>query len=67
MHSQPERDVDMYKEMQIQAIQKMEHQLKKQVSVEIVAKTQSDFIFNATEIAKNDSYRIRSGNPDCKK
>lgn len=38
MHSQPERDVDMYKETQIQAIQKMEHQLKKQVSVEIVAK-----------------------------
>ncbi|KAL3999286.1 cytochrome b [Sarotherodon galilaeus] len=30
VHSQPERDVDMYKEMQIQAIQKMEHQLKKQ-------------------------------------
>lgn len=30
VHSQPERDVDMYKEMQIQAVQKMEHQLKKQ-------------------------------------
>lgn len=30
VHSQPERDVDMYKETPIQAIQKMEHQLKKQ-------------------------------------
>ncbi|XP_022065083.2 cilium assembly protein DZIP1 isoform X2 [Acanthochromis polyacanthus] len=27
---QPERDVDIYKEMQIQAIQKLEHQIKKQ-------------------------------------
>ncbi|XP_071320762.1 cilium assembly protein DZIP1 isoform X2 [Trachinotus anak] len=27
---QPERDLDIYKEMQIQAIQKLEHQLKKQ-------------------------------------
>ncbi|XP_039998510.1 zinc finger protein Dzip1 isoform X3 [Xiphias gladius] len=30
VHSQPERDLDIYKEMQIQAIQKLEHQLKKQ-------------------------------------
>ncbi|XP_034408371.1 zinc finger protein Dzip1 [Cyclopterus lumpus] len=30
VHSQPERDLDNYKEMQIQARQKMEHQLKKQ-------------------------------------
>ncbi|XP_067439632.1 cilium assembly protein DZIP1 isoform X1 [Thunnus thynnus] len=30
VHSQPERDLDNYKEMQIQAIQKLEHQLKKQ-------------------------------------
>ncbi|KAG8004590.1 Zinc finger protein Dzip1, partial [Nibea albiflora] len=30
VHSQPERDVDNYKEMQIQAIQKLEHQMKKQ-------------------------------------
>lgn len=28
--SQPERDLDIYKEMQIQAIQKLEHQMKKQ-------------------------------------
>lgn len=31
MYSQPERDLDNYKEMQTQAMQKMEHQLKKQV------------------------------------
>ncbi|XP_049919509.1 cilium assembly protein DZIP1 isoform X2 [Epinephelus moara] len=30
VHSQPERDVDNYKEMQIQAMQKLEQQLKKQ-------------------------------------
>lgn len=30
VHSQPERDVDNYKEMQTLAIQKLEHQLKKQ-------------------------------------
>ncbi|XP_054479925.1 cilium assembly protein DZIP1 isoform X1 [Anoplopoma fimbria] len=30
VHSQPERDLDNYREMQIQAIQKLEHQLKKQ-------------------------------------
>ncbi|XP_040888053.1 zinc finger protein Dzip1 isoform X3 [Toxotes jaculatrix] len=30
VQSQPERDLDIYKEMQIQAIQKLEHQLKKQ-------------------------------------
>ncbi|XP_027147582.1 cilium assembly protein DZIP1 isoform X4 [Larimichthys crocea] len=30
VQSQPERDVDNYKEMQIQAIQKLEHQMKKQ-------------------------------------
>ncbi|XP_074520972.1 cilium assembly protein DZIP1 isoform X2 [Halichoeres trimaculatus] len=30
VHSQPERDVDNYKEMQALAIQKLEHQLKKQ-------------------------------------
>ncbi|XP_026157950.1 cilium assembly protein DZIP1 isoform X2 [Mastacembelus armatus] len=30
VHSQPERDLDIYKEMQIQAIQKLELQLKKQ-------------------------------------
>ncbi|KAI3365804.1 hypothetical protein L3Q82_000803 [Scortum barcoo] len=30
IQSQPERDVDNYREMQIQAIQKLEHQLKKQ-------------------------------------
>ncbi|XP_044044183.1 zinc finger protein Dzip1 isoform X3 [Siniperca chuatsi] len=30
VHSQPERDLNNYKEMQIQAIQKLEHQLKKQ-------------------------------------
>lgn len=34
VHSQPERDVDNYKEMQIQAIHKLEQQMKKQVSVE---------------------------------
>ncbi|TNN61514.1 Zinc finger protein Dzip1 [Liparis tanakae] len=31
VYSQPERDLDNYKEMQTQAMQKMEHQLKKQV------------------------------------
>ncbi|GLD64873.1 zinc finger protein Dzip1-like isoform X1 [Lates japonicus] len=30
VQSQPERDVDIYKEMQIQAIQKLEYQMKKQ-------------------------------------
>ncbi|CAK6978685.1 cilium assembly protein DZIP1 [Scomber scombrus] len=30
VHSQPERDLHSYKEMQTQAIQKLEHQLKKQ-------------------------------------
>ncbi|XP_008276240.1 cilium assembly protein DZIP1 isoform X2 [Stegastes partitus] len=30
VQSQPERDLDIYKEMQIQAIQKLEHQIKKQ-------------------------------------
>ncbi|XP_023285632.1 zinc finger protein Dzip1-like isoform X1 [Seriola lalandi dorsalis] len=30
VQSQPERDLDIYKEMQIQAIQKLEHQMKKQ-------------------------------------
>nr|XP_020443423.1 zinc finger protein Dzip1-like isoform X4 [Monopterus albus] len=30
VHSQPERDMDIYKEMQIQTIQKLEHQLKRQ-------------------------------------
>ncbi|KAM7365453.1 hypothetical protein PAMP_016375 [Pampus punctatissimus] len=30
VHSQPERDLDNYKDMQTQAIQKLEHQLKKQ-------------------------------------
>ncbi|XP_038572919.1 zinc finger protein Dzip1 isoform X3 [Micropterus salmoides] len=30
VQSQPERDLDNYREMQIQAIQKLEHQLKKQ-------------------------------------
>ncbi|KAM9334295.1 cilium assembly protein DZIP1 isoform 2-T2 [Symphorus nematophorus] len=30
VHSQPDRDLDNYKEMQIQAIQKLEQQLKKQ-------------------------------------
>lgn len=30
VYSQPERDLDNYKEMQTQAMQKMEHQLKKQ-------------------------------------
>ncbi|KAE8278609.1 Zinc finger protein Dzip1 DAZ-interacting protein 1-like protein Iguana protein [Larimichthys crocea] len=30
VQSQPERDVDNYKEMQIQAIQKLEHQMKRQ-------------------------------------
>ncbi|XP_028256346.1 cilium assembly protein DZIP1 isoform X2 [Parambassis ranga] len=30
VHSQPERDVDIYKELQLQAIQKLEHQMKKQ-------------------------------------
>ncbi|XP_068575624.1 cilium assembly protein DZIP1 isoform X1 [Cebidichthys violaceus] len=30
VHSQPERDLDNYREMQTQAIQKLEHQLKKQ-------------------------------------
>ncbi|XP_070712062.1 cilium assembly protein DZIP1 [Pempheris klunzingeri] len=30
VHSQPERDLDNYREMQIQAIQKLEQQLKKQ-------------------------------------
>ncbi len=34
VQSQPERDVDNYKEMQIQAIQKLEQQIKKQVSEE---------------------------------
>lgn len=33
VHSQPERDVDNYKETQILAMQKLEHQMKKQVSV----------------------------------
>ncbi|XP_035533362.1 zinc finger protein Dzip1 [Morone saxatilis] len=30
VHSQPERDLDNYKEMQIQAIQKLEHQMRRQ-------------------------------------
>ncbi|XP_051283709.1 cilium assembly protein DZIP1 isoform X4 [Dicentrarchus labrax] len=30
VHPQPERDLDNYKEMQIQAIQKLEHQMRKQ-------------------------------------
>ncbi|XP_031147697.1 zinc finger protein Dzip1 isoform X3 [Sander lucioperca] len=30
VHSQPERDLDNYREMQIQAMQKLEHQMKKQ-------------------------------------
>ncbi|XP_070814009.1 cilium assembly protein DZIP1 isoform X2 [Chaetodon trifascialis] len=30
VHSQPERDLDNYREMHIQAIQKLEHQMKKQ-------------------------------------
>ncbi|TKS66214.1 Zinc finger protein [Collichthys lucidus] len=35
VQSQPERDVDNYKEMQIQAIQKLEHQMKKQLLNEL--------------------------------
>lgn len=31
VHSQAERDLDIYKEMHSQAIQKLEHQMKKQV------------------------------------
>ncbi|XP_042369266.1 zinc finger protein Dzip1 isoform X2 [Plectropomus leopardus] len=30
VHSQPERDLDNYKEMQVQAMQKLEHQMRKQ-------------------------------------
>lgn len=42
VHSQPERDVDIYKEMQLQAIQKLEHQMKKQVSVDGAAALRSE-------------------------
>ncbi|XP_069577165.1 cilium assembly protein DZIP1 isoform X1 [Brachyistius frenatus] len=30
VHSQPERDLDIYKEMQLQTVHKLEHQMKKQ-------------------------------------
>lgn len=49
-HSQAERDLDIYKEIQTQAMQKLVHQMKKQVRIEergdVVA--YPDVVFNAT-------------------
>lgn len=60
VQSQAERDLDNYKELQIQAIQKLEQQMKKQVSGEHIQKNS-----NVVTLFKHQNilfYRIKNGN-----
>lgn len=60
VQSQAERDLDNYKELQIHAIQKLEQQMKKQVSGEQIQKTSNVVtLFKCTNIL---FYRIKNGN-----